>query len=73
MEDVLQWKLVINAVVFSAVGVGFFALCFGLLELFTPKVDLWEELTQKQNIALAVFLGAVMLGIAVIISAAVHG
>ncbi len=73
MEDLIQWKFVLNAVLFSAVGVGFFALCFGILEFFTPKVDLWQELTEKQNIALAVFLGAVMLGIAIIIGAAVHG
>jgi uncharacterized membrane protein YjfL (UPF0719 family) len=73
MEDTIHWNFVLNALLFSAVGIGFFALCFGILEFFTPKVDLWDELTQKQNTALAVFLGAVMLGIAIIIGSAVHG
>ncbi|OYY94569.1 MAG: hypothetical protein B7Y41_07010 [Hydrogenophilales bacterium 28-61-23] len=73
MEDAIHWNFVINAILFSAIGVGVFALCFGILEFFTPKVDLWDELTQKQNTALAIFLGAVMLGIAIIIGSAVHG
>jgi uncharacterized membrane protein YjfL (UPF0719 family) len=73
MEDVIHWNYVLNALLFSAVGVGFFAVCFGILEFFTPRVDLWQELTEKQNVALAVFLGAVMLGIALIIGSAVHG
>lgn len=73
MEDAIHWNFVLNALLFSTIGVGFFALCFGILEFFTPKVDLWDELTQKQNTALAIFLGAVMLGIAIIIGSAVHG
>lgn len=73
MENAIHWNYVLNALLFSAVGVGFFALCFGVLEFFTPRVDLWQELTEKQNVALAVFLGAVMLGIALIIGSAVHG
>lgn len=73
METLIQWKYVVSALLFSFIGVGVFAICYALLEFFTPKVDLWLELTEKQNTALAIFLGAVMLGIAIIISAAIHG
>jgi putative membrane protein len=73
MENLVEWKNVIGAVLYSVIGVGIFGLCYGLLEFFTPKVNLWNEMTDKQNVALAVFLGAVMLGIAIIIGAAVHG
>lgn len=73
MEEFIQWKYVVNSLLYSSIGVALFAICFGILEFFTPKINLWEELTHKQNTAIAIFLGAVMLGIAIIIGSAIHG
>jgi uncharacterized membrane protein YjfL (UPF0719 family) len=64
---------IVSAFVFSLVGLVVFAAAFLLLEVLTPKVAVWKELVEKQNVALAVFLGAVALGIAYIIGSAVHG
>ncbi|HWP13441.1 MAG TPA: DUF350 domain-containing protein, partial [Ramlibacter sp.] len=35
--------------------------------------NLWEELVEKHNVALGIVVGAVALGISIIVAAAVHG
>jgi putative membrane protein len=72
-SDMIQMKYVLAALLYSGIGILTFALCFTLLDLLTPRVAIWKELVEKQNVALAVFLGAVALGIAVIIASAIHG
>ena len=37
------------------------------------KYDLWDELINKKNMALAIVVGFVSLGISVIVAAAIHG
>jgi uncharacterized membrane protein YjfL (UPF0719 family) len=34
--------------------------------------DLWKEIAQERNLALAILIGALSLGISVIIAAAIH-
>lgn len=73
MENLVNAQYLVNAVVFSAAGLVIFAVSFVLLDVLTPKVSIWRELVEKQNLAVGVFLGAVFIGMAMIISAAVHG
>ena len=73
MSDLINLHYVISAVLFSAIGLGIFILGFIVLDLLTPKVQVWRELVEKQNIAVAIVLGSCMLGIAIIIASAVHG
>lgn len=73
MEEFIQWKYVVSSLLYSVIGIVLFAICFGIIDLLTPKTNLWEELSHKQNTALAIFLGAAMLGIALIIGSAIHG
>jgi len=73
MDGIVNMHYVINAVVFSVLGLGVFLLGFALLDILTPKVSIWKELIEKQNIAMAVFLAGVMFGIATIIASAIHG
>lgn len=63
----------LTALIFSVFGMAILGLGFFLIELITPKTNIREELVEKKNVALAIVLGATMLGIAIIISAAVHG
>jgi uncharacterized membrane protein YjfL (UPF0719 family) len=44
-----------------------------LLDILTPKANIWKELIEKQNVALAIFLGSLAYGIATIIASAIHG
>jgi len=69
----VAWHNVINAAIFSGIGLAIFVIGFVLLDLLTPQVAVWKQICHEKNVALAIFLGAIVLGIALIISAAVHG
>ena len=43
-----------------------------MIDKITPY-DLWQELVEKQNVALGIVVGAMCLGISIIVAAAVHG
>ncbi len=73
MEDLINIKYIVSAVIFSGIGLVAFTISYVLLDLMTPKVSIWKELVEKQNTAVAIFLGAVTIGIALIISASIHG
>ncbi len=62
----------INVVIYAALGIVLAILGFKLFDKITPgKLD--EEILQKQNIAAAILAGSFILGICIIVAAAVHG
>lgn len=61
----------INAVVYALLGIVILIGSFLLVDKLTPY-DLWKELIESKNLALAVVVGAMSLGIGIIIAAAVH-
>lgn len=73
MEELVNLKSVMNALVFSGIGIFVLVASFVIIDILTPKVSVWKELVEKQNMAVAVFFGSAMLGVAMIIAAAVHG
>lgn len=62
---------VLNAIVYAFLGIAIFGVSFAILDWLTPY-DLWKELCEGKNLALAVMLGAMSIGICIIIAAAVH-
>ncbi len=62
---------VLNAVVYAALGILIFVLAFALIDKLTPY-HLWKEIVEDKNIALAILIGAMSIGICSIIAAAVH-
>jgi len=62
----------VTMVVAVGVGLAFFAAAFFVISKVVP-FSLRKEIEEDQNIALGVIVGAVILGIAVIIAAAIHG
>ena len=62
---------VINALVFAALGIVIFMVAFFIIDKVTPY-HLWTEIVKEKNIALAILLGAMSIGICMIIAAAVH-
>jgi uncharacterized membrane protein YjfL (UPF0719 family) len=71
----LEWLkpgVFIGSILFALIGVIVFWLCFVIIDKLTPY-KLWEELVEKQNVALAIVVGAMCLGISIIVAAAVHG
>lgn len=70
--DALLVSNIQNSVVFSLLGVVIFWLCFVVIDKLTPY-QLWREVVEKNNLALAVIVAAMCIGIAMIIAAAIHG
>lgn len=64
--------VLLNTLLYAAVGIIVFVVGFIVLDLMTPG-KLWEEINQKQNVAVAIFAGAVALGLSIIVAAAIHG
>ena len=67
----IQVTNVVNAIVYAAIGIVVFAGAFLVLDKVTPY-HLWKEIVQEHNTALAILLGAMSIGICIIIAAAVH-
>jgi putative membrane protein len=61
----------LNAILYTALGVAAFVLGFAILIKLAP-FHLWKELVQERNIAVAIFAGAVALGLCWIIAATMH-
>lgn len=72
MRNILDPNHLVAAVVYSVLGVTVFASAFVLTDKLTPY-DLWKELVEKQNRALATVIGAVAVAVGLIISAAISG
>ena len=62
----------ITTLVFVIFGLIVFALAFLIIAKSAP-FSVRKEIEEDQNIALAIVIGAVILGSALIIAAAVHG
>jgi putative membrane protein len=73
IETAFNWHSVLSALVFSGIGLAVYTLGFLVLTLLTPKAHIWREINEEKNVAIAIFLGSIALGIAIIISAAVRG
>ncbi len=69
--EMIKPGVVLSSLVFALMGVAIFWLCFVIIDKITPY-DLWGEIVEKQNVALALVVAAMSLGICVIIAAAIH-
>jgi putative membrane protein len=71
----LEWLkpgVFVGSIAFALIGVALFWLCFVIVDKITPY-DLWGEIVEKQNLALAVVVAAMCLSIGLIVAAAIHG
>ena len=59
-----------GSILFALVGVLVFWICFLIIDKITP-VDMWNEIVEKQNLALGVVVAAMCLGISIIVAAAI--
>ena len=62
---------VVAAVVFALIGIVILIGAFVAIDRLTPYT-LWKELIDDQNTALAILVGALALGISIIVAAAIH-
>ena len=64
--------LVVETLAFTVIGLLLFGLAFWIIVKVSP-FSIRKELEDDQNIALGIVIAAVIIGIALIVSAAVHG
>jgi putative membrane protein len=70
--ELLKPAAFVASILFALIGVVIFWLCFIIIDKLTPY-NLWQELVEKQNVALGVVVAAMCLGISIIVAAAIHG
>ena len=61
----------LNALIFAVLGILIFIVAFTVVDKMTPYA-LWKEIVEEKNVALAILVGAMSIGICIIIAAAVH-
>ncbi len=61
-----------GSMLFALIGVLIFWICFVIIDKLTPY-DLWDEIVEKKNMALAIVVASMCISIGLIVSAAIHG
>lgn len=67
--DQLQ-EVIVTALLFVFIGLVFFAVAYFIL---SRMFNIHKEIEEDQNTALGLVIGSIMIGIAIIIAAAIHG
>jgi putative membrane protein len=62
---------VLAASIFAVLGIVIFVIFFVIIDWITPY-NLWKEVCENRNTALATVVAAATLGICIIIAAAIH-
>lgn len=71
----LEWirpAVIFGSLLYALLGVAVFWLCFLVVDRLTPY-DLWGEIVERKNTALAIVVGAMCVAIGLIVAAAIHG
>jgi putative membrane protein len=65
-------NVVIQTLIFAVIGVIIFALAFWIIVKTTP-FSVRKEIEEDQNVAIAIVIGAIIIGIALVVAAAIQG
>jgi putative membrane protein len=71
----IEWlkpSVFFGSMLFALIGVLVFWVCFLIIDKLTPY-DLWGEIVEKRNVALAIVIGAMCIAIGLIVAAAIQG
>lgn len=63
--------VLLNSVIYAILGIVIFIVGFLVVDKLTPY-DLWKQLIEEKNVALAIVVGCATLGTCLIIAAAIH-
>jgi putative membrane protein len=70
----IEWlkpAVVLGSILYALVGVVVFWLSFVVVDKLTPY-NLWKEIVEEKNVALALVVGALAIAIGIIVAAAIH-
>ena len=65
-------NLVLQTLIFAVIGVLVFAISFWIIVKATP-FSIRKEIEEDQNVAIAIVIGAIIIGIALVVAAAIQG
>lgn len=63
-------ETLVTTLIFVFIGIVFFAVAYGVLSRIYP---IKKEIEEDQNTALGIVIGSIMIGIAIIVAAAIQG
>lgn len=63
-------EVLVTTLIFVSIGIVFFAVAYFILGKMFP---IHKEIEEDQNTALGIVIGSIMIGIAIIIAAAIQG
>ena len=66
------WNVIETTVIFVAIGLIVFAIAFLIVVLVAP-FSVKKEIEEDQNTSLAIIIGSLIIGVAMIIAAAIQG
>jgi uncharacterized membrane protein YjfL (UPF0719 family) len=69
--EYLKPAALIGSFVYSLLGIIFVVVTFIVIDKLTPG-ELWKELIEERNQALAIVVAAMILAIAIIVASAMH-
>ncbi len=72
VKNVVNLGDILNALVYTGLGVVVFGAAFLIMILVMP-FSVRKEIEEDQNTSLGIIMGSVVVGLAMIIAAAVHG
>lgn len=67
----MEWTIVAINFLYAALGVLLMYFSYRLIDILTPQVDFPEEL-KRGNIAVAIFIAALFVSIAIIVGGALN-
>lgn len=70
MDELLP--VLVTTVVFVAIGLIVFAIAF-LVVVYVSPFSVKKEIEEDQNTSLAIIIGSIIIGVAIIIAAAISG
>ena len=71
LNELINYKYLVASVVYSVLGILILIIAFWIIEKITPE-NLYKEIIDKHNVALAIVCAAFMIAVAIIISSAIH-
>jgi putative membrane protein len=63
-------EVLVTTLIFVSIGIVFFAIAYGILSRI---FHIHKEIEEDHNTALGIVIGSIMIGLAIIIAAAIHG
>jgi uncharacterized membrane protein YjfL (UPF0719 family) len=70
-NELFLWKDVLESLLYSVVGLGLAVFAYKIIDWITPG-NLSKQIAVEGNVALAILVGSLMIGICIIIASALN-